>query len=190
MPPGLVIRAQLAGAVKLMRFDASGAEVFGNTPAEAWFSFTAALLVAPMVVIWVFLDGFSTPPETPFIASTIFEVMTYVIGWLLFPVIVWHQLVFIGKDARYPKFITAYNWTAVVQNGLFLGMHLVLGAMGAPDEARALMGMMMLGYVLMYGWFVARVVLEIETGPAVAVVVLDLVVALVWEAFSNNLLVG
>jgi len=190
MPPGLDIRAHLVGAFKLARFDASGAEVFGNTAAEAWFSFTAALIVAPMIVMWILLDGFSAPEDTPMLTSVTFEVMTYVIGWLLFPVIAFHLLVFMGKDARYPRFINAYNWTAVIQNSLFLFMHLFLGAMGAPDEARALLGMMMLAYVLMYGWFVARTVLEIETGPAVTVVALDLVVALVWEGFSNNLFFG
>lgn len=188
MPPGLVIRAQLAGALRLARFDADGAEVFGNSTTEAWFSFTAALLVAPMVAIWVFIDGFGTPDGTPFLSSVIFETMTYVTGWLLFPVIVWHLLVFLDKQDRYPRFVTAYNWTAVVQNGLFLGMHLVLGAIGAPEEARALFGMLMLGFVLMYGWFVARTVLEIESGPAVMIVALDLVVALVWKGFSSNLI--
>jgi hypothetical protein len=190
MPPGLVIRAHLEGAFKLARFDASGAEVFGNSAAEAWFSFLAAFLVAPMIVMWIVLDGFSAPEDTPLLTAAVFEFMSYVIGWLLFPVIAFHLLVFMDKDDRYPGFINAYNWTAVIQNGLFLGMHLALGAMGAPDEARALMGVMMLAYVLMYGWFVARTILEVNTGPAVMVVALDLVVALVWEAFSNNLFFG
>lgn len=178
------------GALKLARFDASGAQVFGNSSAEAWFSFVAALLVAPMVVIWILLDGFGTPDEMPFLSSAIFEAMSYVVGWLLFPVIAWHMLVYLGRDDRYPRFVTAYNWTAVVQNGLFLVLHLILGAIGAPDEARALMGVLILGYVLMYGWFVARSVLDIEPGPAVMVVALDLVVALVWEGFSNNVIGG
>ncbi len=190
MPPGLVIRAHLAGALKLARFDQSGAEVFGNSAAEAWFSFIAAFLVAPMVVMWTVLDGFAAPEETPLLTAIIFETLSYMIGWLLFPVVAFHLLVFMGKDDRYPRFINAYNWTAVIQNSLFLVMHLVLGAMGAPEEARALLGMMMLSYVLMYGWFVARTVLEIQTGPAVTVVALDLVVALVWEGFSNNLFFG
>lgn len=188
MPTGLVIRAQLAGALKLARFDASGAEVFGNSSTEAWFSFVAALLVAPMIVIWVFLDGFATPDGTPFVASVIFESMTYVIGWLLFPVIAWHLLIFFDRDDRYPRFVAAYNWTALVQNGAFLVVHLTLSMMGAPDEARALAGVLVLGYVLFYAWFVARTVLDISPGPAVMIVALDLVVALVWEGFSNNLI--
>ena len=190
MPPGLVIRAQLEGALKLARFDASGAEAFGNSVAEAWFSFVAAVIVAPMVVIWIAMDGFSSPEDTPLLTSIMFEGMSYTVGWLLFPVIAFHLLVFLGRDGRYPRFVTAYNWTAVIQNSLFLLMHLVLGALGAPDEARALLGVMMLAYVLMYGWFVVRTVLEIETGPAVTVVALDLIVALVWEAFSHSLMFG
>lgn len=190
MPPGLVIRAQLTGALKLARFDASGAEAFGNSTAETWFSFVAALIVAPMVMMWIVIDGFDSPEGTPFLTAISFEFLTYIVGWLLFPVIAFHLLVFMDRDDRYPRFVTAYNWTAVIQNGLFLLMHLVLGALGAPDEARALLGVMMLAYVLMYGWFVARTVLEIETGPAVTVVALDLVVALVWEAFSHSLMFG
>lgn len=190
MPPGLVIRAHLTGALKLARFDASGAEVFGNSNAEAWFSFIAAFLVAPMVITWIAIDGFAAPEGTPLLTSVVFEGMSYVIGWLLFPVIAYHLLVFTGRDDRYPRFINAYNWTAVIQNGVFLTMHLILGALGAPDEARAILGVMILAYVLMYGWFVARTVLEIEAGPAVTVVALDLIVALVWEAFSNDLFFG
>lgn len=190
MPPGLVIRAQLTGALKLARFDASGAVAFGNSTAEAWFSFVAALIVAPMVIMWIAMDGFSSPDGTPLLTSIMFEGLSYTVGWLLFPVIAFHLLVFMDRDDRYSRFITAYNWTAVIQNGLFLLMHLVLGAMGAPDEARALLGVMMLAYVMMFGWFVARTVLEIETGPAVTVVALDLIVALVWEAFSHSLVFG
>lgn len=187
MSLGLDIRAYLTGALKLARFDASGAEVFGNTAAEAWFSFLAAFIVAPMVVMWIIIDGFAAPEDTPLLTTVIFEAMSYVIGWLLFPVVAFHLLIFMDKDDRYPRFINAYNWTAVIQNGAFLLLHLVLGVMGAPDEARALFGVMMLSYVLMYGWFVAKTVLEIETGPAVTVVALDLLAALAWEAFSKNL---
>lgn len=77
MPPGLVIRAQLTGALKLARFDASGAEAFGNSTAEAWFSFIAALIVAPMVVMWIAMDGFSSPEGTPFLTSIMFEWLSY-----------------------------------------------------------------------------------------------------------------
>lgn len=190
MPPGLVIRAQLTGALKLARFDASGAEAFGNSAAEAWFSFMAALIVAPMVIMWIALDGFDAPEGTPFLTALSFEFLTYIVGWLLFPVIAFQLLVFMGRDDRYARFLTAYNWTAVIQNGLFLLMHLVLGAFGAPDEATALLGVMLLAYVMMFGWFVARTILEIESGAAVTVIALDLIVALVWEAFSHSLVFG
>lgn len=172
----------------MARFDASGAAVFGDSSVEAWFSFTAAIIVAPMVVVWVIIDGFGTPDGTPLLTSVFYEAMTYGIGWLLFPVIAWHVLVFLDRTDGYPRFVAAYNWTAVIQNGLFLTVHLVLMAIGAPEEARALMGMLMLSYVLMYSWFVARTILGIEAGAAVMIVTLDFVVALVWEGFTSNMI--
>lgn len=177
----------LTGAMRLARFDADGAKVFGTTGIDAMRSFFAAAVVAPMFLIWTGMHGLGTPAGTPLPYALLYELLVYVGGWLVFPVVLWQVAPAFDGRARFAHFICAYNWTAVVQNGMFMALDIVLTAAGAPLAARGFFGFVLLVYVLLYGWFVARTALGLSAGAAGIVVSVDMLTALAWEGFTDSL---
>ena len=68
----------------------------------------------------------------------------------------WHVSEKLGCRAQFFHFLAAYNWAAVIQNGLFMAMDVIFVSIGAPEGARGLFGLILLVYVLLYAWFVAQ----------------------------------
>ncbi|MEX0693522.1 MAG: hypothetical protein WD075_03665 [Rhodospirillales bacterium] len=185
--PWAEVQRYLSGALRLARFDVGGLARFGDQPRDARRSFYAAVVVAPLYVLWVSLHGPAVPEQASFAHYFLFEALSYSIGWLIFPLVMWRFCEFLNCGQRFFHFITVYNWTAVIQNGLFMAMDLLCWLFGAPDQARGFFGMVLLVYILIYSWFVARHALALPFGQALAVVTLDMLTSLLWEVFSGGL---
>lgn len=82
-----------------------------------------------------------------------------------------------GRRARWPHFIAAWNYTNVVQYLvlLLLTVPAVLGGQSVLANGLALIG---LGYALWLEWFVARLALRLGGGQAAGLVLLDLMLSL------------
>ena len=190
MPSWAEIRILLGGAVRLAKFDIRGLDVFGNTPKDAGTSFYAAVLVAPMYLLWANLHGSGLPEKYSFLHTGLFETLSYAVGWMIFPLCMWYFSGVLDCRKRFFHFLTAYNWVSVIQNGLFMGMDLLFWMTSASDSARGFFGMVLLVYVLIYGTFVARTALALPLGQVIAVVVLDTMTAMLWRFFSDGLSVA
>lgn len=177
----------LKAATRLARFDESAFQFFGDTPEHAKKSFFAAVIVAPMFFIWIGMHGTGMPEGTPIPFVAGYEILVYAVGWMLFPVIMWHVTGALDRRDRYAHFIAVYNWVAVIQNLMFFGLDLALASLGASDGARSFFGLVLLMYILFFGWFAARGALGITSGTAVTIIILDFVTALVWEQFTSAL---
>lgn len=188
--PWAEVRYYLTGALRLARFDAGGLTSFGDQPKDARRSFYAAVVVAPLYLVWITLHGPALPAEASIVHHFLSETLSYGIGWLIFPLVMWRFCEFLNCSQQFFHFLTAYNWTAVIQNGLFMAMDLLCWLFGAPDQACGFFGMVLLVYILMYSWFVARHALALPFGQALAVVTLDMLTSLLWEVFSGGLTSG
>jgi len=104
--------------------------------------------------------------------------------------VLWHLSPSLGCRDRFFHFLAAYNWVAVLQNGLFIGMDLLFALVGAPDGARGFLGLAVLIYVLLYGWFVAKEGLGLAAGPAATVVALDMITSMFWELISDGMIIA
>lgn len=180
----------LYGAGLLARFNRDGFLALGNDRQAAVRSFYAAVIVAPMYLMWIALYGQPHPENTPFLSILLFEILAYAAGWMIFPLVMWQMSNVLGCRDNYFRFLTAYNWAAVIQNALFMGMDLIFWLIGAPDGARGFFGLILLVYVLLYGWFVAKNGLGLAAGPAVTVVALDLIIALFWEMITDGMVIA
>jgi len=180
----------LYGAALLAKFDRDGLNAFGHEGIDAWRSFYAAVIVAPMYLIWVAIYGQPHPEGTPFVSVLLFETLSYAIGWLIFPLVLWHLSPVLGCRDRFFHFLAAYNWVALIQNSLFIGMDLLFALVGAPDGARGFLGLAVLVYVLLYGWFVAKEGLGLAAGPAATVVALDMITSMFWELISDGMIIA
>lgn len=191
IPSRAEVTAWLTGALHLARFDAAGTKAFGHTGADAGRSFFAAAVVAPMFLLWTLMHGFGTPASTPLPYALVYELLIYAGGWLVFPVVLWQIMpAVIGSRTGFAHFLCAYNWTAVIQNAMFLALDILLTSAHAPPAARGFFGFALLIYVILYGWFVARSTLGLAAGAAGLVVAVDMLTALAWEGFTDSLAGG
>jgi len=110
----------VAGALRLAKFDADALDDFDTTHTGFWRSFYAALLILPL--FWLFLATrfVSSPPEAPFVHFMIIQTLAYAIAWLAFPVVMATVVRFLDRDEHFIRYIVAYNWISVLQNGVYL----------------------------------------------------------------------
>lgn len=184
IPSVAEIVTALWGALRLARFDREGLTAFSDDPGAAWQSFFAMVLVAPLYFAVLATDT-SPDGETAGLTGYLYEAVVFFGGWFTFPVIVWHVLDAFGRQDRFARFISAYNWTSVVQSTFFLvpalAVHLFPGAGGFLGTA----GILIFMYILAYMWFVTKNILDIAAGQAILVVVLDILVSILWSRFAN-----
>ncbi len=187
IPSRAEIVTALWGAIRLARFDDRGMAVFGDTDTAFWHSFFAAVLIAPMYVLWLLAEPAALPENMSLGLGLAYELAGYAVAWLLFPVIVWHAVGAFGREAHYRRFIVAYNWAAVIQNVIFMIVDIPAATGLLPDQARQFFGLLLMVFVFAYGWFVAKTALGIDGRQAALIVALDILVAVVWEGFTDKL---
>ena len=185
MPSWQEIYASAYGAYRLAWLDSSGMNWFNLTLPGFWRSFAAALVVAPPYAVILILhihDGIGDIGWYFLVES-----VSYVIGWVAFPVIMAGVTMMFSFHSTYVPFIIAYNWSSLVQVAVVLPV-LLLNATGLlPPTVGALLGILVTGAILFYQWFVAKTALRTTTGMAIAVVVLDFVIGRLINAGADRL---
>jgi hypothetical protein len=165
------------GAWRLARLDRSGIQHFDTSLEGYWRSFFAAAIIAPAHVALVLLDSSPATDDSDWLQFWLVKAIAYVIGWTVWPLVMFYAAKAIDREPAYLGYIVAYNWAQVIGTGLFLVVSIVAGTMlptGALNAAFALTIMVLLAYQ----WFIARTVLDIGGGLAAGLVVLDLVVSM------------
>lgn len=164
------------GAWRLARFDRGGLAFFEHGEEAFWRSFRAALIIYPAFLLLLALrlgDAEWQASDLPRILLV--ETIGYVIAWVAFPLLMVPTTRFLGREHLWIDFVIVYNWSQILQYGLFL---FVTGLAESEILPLSLAGGLVSAAtvaVLVYEWFVARVVLDIA-GPAAAMIVLiDLV---------------
>ncbi len=157
----------LRGALLLAGGRREGLDAFPNDPAGAARSFRAAWVgLAPFLVLLGLGPRLGGPAlSAPMLAL---QLLGYAIGWAGYAVLS-HRLVgALGKAARWPRFIAAWNWVNVVQYGLLLAGSLpaLVGAPAALAQAAALTAQL---WALWVEWYAIRLTLD-TSGPVAAVV--------------------
>ena len=188
MPLGHEVFLSLYGAWRLARADAGAITLFNNSVAGFWRSFSAALLVAPLYGLLLLVRHQGATQQVPWSRFLAVEAIAYVIAWLAFPVLMASFVKTLDRDRFYVRYIVAYNWTAVLQNGLYLPIAILTAADVIGVAAANVLGLAALGVVVVYVWFVARVALEIRPGLASAVVGLDFLLSILINAVAEGML--
>ncbi len=178
----------LYGAGRLARFDTTGMAFFDISARGFWRSFYAAVIVAPFYGTLLAIR-FSTAETSVSGARYIaVEIITYIISWVIFPVVMASFTKIIDREEEYPRFVIAYNWAAVLQNAVYIPLAM-LAAGGAISGVNAnMLGMAALMIILVYSWFVAKTALDLNAFMATGIVVLDLVLSIFIDAMSESML--
>ncbi|MBR0654897.1 hypothetical protein [Plastoroseomonas arctica] len=183
---GIVIGAGLRGATRLARGHADGLRDMESTPEGAGRSFWVAALCLPIFIALRLLDTDSAPASgRGFVA----ELIGYALSWVLFPLFARHLATSIGRAVQWPRYIAAWNWCNAIQYVLMLALT-VPSLLGASPGFASAISLVVLGYGLWLGWFVARTALGIEGRNAAGFVLLDMALSLLIARVVMTLSLG
>ena len=161
-------------AFRLAKRDPSAFAEVDNTAEAFWFSFRAALVTLPFLLVTVALsaeDGIG-------LLDVLAEVTLYAVGWLLFPVVMLEVTQAINRGQLYFRYIAASNWCSVVEDGA-LALVLILQTMDIiPGSLGGALFFGIVVWVFMFQFFVARHGLRLDVGAAALIVGLRLLLAL------------
>ena len=182
--------AALAGALRLARFDAGGLAYFDLRPQALMRSFWAAGLVAPFFLLLLILRHVETVSGAVLLHDLAIEMLSYAIAWLAFPVVIAFLARPLDFERRYVPYIIVYNWCGAIQNAVYLPIA-ILGAVGLLSSGTTnFLALIAILWVLAYSFFVARNVLGVSPPTAFGIVVLDLVMGIVIDAFTGRFVIG
>lgn len=164
------------GAWRLARFDPAAMVWFARGIDGVGRSFWAAAIAYPGFVLFVSL--LVTPAEWASYGGfriLLVESIGYVVSWTAFPLIMLPFCRWLERDEECLAFITAYNWSQVLQTVLALS-GLIAFRFLTPAAGVAIYMLLLLAR-LAYEWFIARTALEAGSVAATTVVLIDLVLS-------------
>jgi hypothetical protein len=167
------VTAALAGAFRLLRFDASGFRFFDPSIDGFWRSFFCAVLILPLYLLLIALRMDDDELANPVLRIAAVEAIAYVIGWTAFPLLIAFLTEVWDRAERYTGYIVAYNWGAAPQVVLMLAVSLVRALGLFPTELLAGLQLGTMVYLMAVQWFVARRALDVGPGAALGVVAAD-----------------
>jgi hypothetical protein len=176
------------GAYRLAMLDKSGLSYLDRSPEGAIRSFYAALIVLPAYVVLVVLRLWDVLPEVSLLRFVTVEGLAYVISWTAFPLVMFHIAGLLDRSARYFDFLSAYNWSSVIQMGLYLPVVALADSGLMPEGLGEGLVLVVTMLVLMYQWFIARTTLDINGGSAAGVVLLDMILAVFITGTADGML--
>jgi len=181
--------AALFGVWRLAQFEEDGWQAFDTSMDGVRKSFFAAVLVAPAQAMMIMLS-LGTSEIAPTAGAprmvAVFAI-SYVIGWAVFPLIMYGVCRVIDKGELWGKYIVGYNWMSVLQVGIFLPIALLSVAIG-PGGLATVLSVASLLAVATYAWFVVRTGLNIPAGGAAAVVFLDIMISIVLNSVTRGMI--
>ena len=191
-PSTVEVSIWCAGAWRLGRFDETGLNVFANTTDAAWRSFYAALLIAPLwllvSVLQYVVDPVDATEKTSLFRYLTVDVISYIIGWTAFPVIMAGVCEQLGRTIAYPRFVAAYNWSMLIQNMVYLPIILASLSGLIPEQAAIFLSLITLIWALAFEAFVIKSALKIPLSRAAAFTAFDLFLAFLIGATADVVL--
>lgn len=177
----------LYGSWRFATLDRAAIQFFDNTPDAFWKSFNAAWLALPAYALLVLLSFVHHPVDAgPFRILSV-ELISYVIGWVLFPLVM-VAFTDTAKCARnYYRFIAAWNWSIVLQAYFFLGVSAFSASGTVPESLGGLISLVATFAIFFYQGFIAKTTLDVTLPVAFLVVVIDLTIAIGLSLVSRSL---
>ena len=172
---GAGIASGIAGALQLAKGHSAGIARIASDPSAAPVSFWAAAFCLPLMLV---LRASDTPFADRSMHDILAPVLLYVVGWAGYALLSRRIAIAMGREARWPVFIAAWNWCNLIQYALFL-IASVPGWAGAPDWLGQTLGIVALFWAMWLQWFATRTALDIGAWRAVALVALDVLVGIV-----------
>jgi hypothetical protein len=156
------------GALGFLRRDPAALLSFDNTMEACLRSFRLMAVTAPFYVVYSLIRyaNLSVTIDTGELIAI--ETMSYVINWLLYPVIFYEVARRRGWLERYPRYIAALNWTNLP--GIVIAIAAIVIKMIVPTAIGGILEIAL--QALFFYWFLVITRLTLGTDWAMAVVLL------------------
>ncbi|HER27238.1 MAG TPA: hypothetical protein ENI69_09025 [Rhodospirillales bacterium] len=177
----------LYGAYRLARMDPHGLSFFNNTEEGFWNSFKAAAVILPLFLVLTAVRYTVDDIDSSLLRYFFIEMIAYVVGWVAFPVLIPRICAQLQRTHHYMRFIIAYNWSAVLQNALYIPIVLfsITGLLPGGGGFFVLMAMIA---IIVYSWFITKTALDIPGPVAAAIVVFDLFISFTINMYAEALI--
>ncbi|MFA7428839.1 MAG: hypothetical protein WCZ23_01650 [Rhodospirillaceae bacterium] len=180
--------AALFGLSRLIRLDPGGLSYFNASRQGFWNSFWVAALILPLHLVQAAVhfsrsERVTVEPITYFVL----EVESYVIGWVLFPLMMVWVSGLIDRWQNFYAFMVPYNWFQVVIAAIILPLSIFGGLELLPREAASLLMLMSASAFLLYMGFIAHKALNITAITAFGIVLLDVLLSFLVNGTINQM---
>lgn len=158
------------GALGFLRRDPAALLAFDNTMEACLRSFRLMAVTAPLYFVYALIryDNLTVAIDTFELIAI--ETMSYVVNWLLYPVIFYEVARRRGWLERYPRYIAALNWTNLP--GIVIAIVAIVFRMVLPAAASGILEIAL--QALFFYWFLVITRLALGVDWAMSVVLLAL----------------
>ena len=180
------VALSISGAFQFARFDRAAVQYFENTSDAFWKSFYAAAMALPAYALLVLLNCAEKPVAASGLRILVVETSSFVIAWVIFPLIMIALTDTLNRFDRYYRFMTAWNWAIVLQVFLFLAVSALVASGTVPGQLAGFVSLIAVIAILVYQGFIAVAALEIRTPVAFMIVAIDLLIALSLNVITQS----
>jgi hypothetical protein len=173
----------IIGSLRLAVRDEGGFGDFNLTESGFWRSFSAIVILAPLYLYGHDIQGAAVLAETATTEEDIIEpsmivsTIELLIQWVAWPIAMALIAKFTGLTAAYSRYITVYNWSAILV-GVVQIIPIFLYAQGGTfAELGSILMMISLAFAIYYRWYIAQTALKTTATIASALVLADLVLS-------------
>ncbi|SEH27830.1 hypothetical protein [Magnetospirillum fulvum] len=170
------------GSWRLACGKSSGMQWFDSSPGGVLRSFWGPALVLPGVLVLQTLDGAF---EGDIFFALAVQLIAFVIGCTAYPLAVARICDEIGCGGNFPRYLVAYNWSAVIQISALVPVTLL--AWLVPGPSLALLGLIVTVALLFYQAYIARVALGVTYLAAGLLVLLDLLIGTLVQTAAERI---
>lgn len=170
-------REALIAIAALARFDRSGAAIFGDDPAQTARSFRACVFAFPLFLFVRFGNLLIAVPAMEHgTALLLVQTLEFVIEALVFPLAALPLLRWYGREDRWCRLVTAYNWWGLGQAILITAIVMLHRATGGAPVAIELLLISYL-FCLVVEVFIIEIVLGAGFFTAATLVLIDVAIS-------------
>jgi len=164
------------GAWRLFLGDRGAVQLFDSSVPGFWKSFFAAVIVFPIYVLLIAMGviDFETSRSLP--SVVLLDIEFYIIGWVLWPLIVGYIVPALDRGEKYALYIVTYNWANVIGAAIFFVTILATETLSLGQGFGALLTAIVTFGLLAYHVFIARVALDIPLSAAVGLTICEFVI--------------
>ncbi len=158
----------VGGALGLLRRDPAAPLAFDNTMEACLRSFRLMAVVAPLYAVYALIRYANLAVTIDTGELIAIETMSYVINWLLYPVLFYEVARRRGWLDRYPRYVGALNWTNLP--GIVIAILAIAVRMILPEAAGGILEIAL--QALFFYWFLVTTRLVLGVDWAMSVVLL------------------